>query len=239
MPNDTTPIRPSDVGRNDNTIVPSLDGTKQQVAFALAATGKAREGYTLPELLVRLRAANAPLWSRAVVAGDYNWLSRQPHAPATARGRIGVCHAFDHKGNARTTPCVAQHGSGAGACNASAPNVGDGTRRWRYDGYDAPAFDVSPQATVKAARDNFAAVTGVLLKRFARSRVEATPAVAQLLALDGGAFVLPNARRKAASNAPKRRARKAANVASDAPANAPSGDTGDAPASDAPNDTSD
>ncbi len=178
----------------------SLSDTPIKLAFALAATTKAREGVTLDEFVVRTMAAGLPLWWRPVKVGELTWFVRQPGTPAgQRRGTTHVCSHRAKKGSIET--CAGGHTGKGETCGFEFRSAGDGVRRWRNDvgAHEPPAFDGDANATVKAARDAMRGhLANLAARKFSRADMLATPSIAD--AIERGMAtdaMLPGGARKA------------------------------------------
>ncbi len=167
---------------------------EQNRAFALAASppvvaGKraTHPGYALSKLVLRCWAVGVPVWG-ADVAYDgyivpYDYSSHM-------RGKRNT-HQFEHtEARGESIPCK---GHGLASCDAIAPSLGDGVRRWRHDGEPGPAEADVPSL----ARRRLNEVTEYLRGHGqGEANIRATPSIAQVVELlDALPDVVPRERR--------------------------------------------
>lgn len=135
--------------------IPGFDVPQGQ-ASALALATEQPEGVTLDELRFRYLAAGGPVWRVPFSEVDPRWFSTHPGE--SYQGPDGVTHEFPHGSEeGDRTRCPGGHRGKGTACQASAPNRGDGQTRWRYEGRILPApWDQHPLEIERLAAANAA-----------------------------------------------------------------------------------
>ena len=150
----------------------------QYKAFAMAAAAPqdlperdAHAGSTIDELVLRCWAVGTPVWGADV---DYEGRIG-PAEYVYMRGKQGT-HQFEHTGRSGAPVRCAGHGSES--CPVAAISVGDGARRWRYDGADGPS-DADAPGLAKQRLDEVRAE--LRARGFSDADIDATPSIAQII----------------------------------------------------------
>ena len=150
----------------------------QYDAFAVAAApprdlpGRdAHAGYAIDRLVLRCWAIGTPVWGADVVHGGRIGKPEYTHMRAKR-----LTHEFEHTG--RGGAPARCEGHGGEPCPATATSVGDGVRRWRYDGADGPA-DADAPALAEQRLDEVRAE--LRARGFSDADIEATPSIAQIV----------------------------------------------------------
>ena len=173
-------------GREPKEIVPGHFNTQQEAYAVAAASPKdalgrdAHPGYDLDQLALRCWAVGVPVRGAdhipkrqqgRILRDDYHFMR-------DSRWRV---HQLEHREPAENpTTCKGHKGQGA-PCGATAVSLGDGFRRWRYDGGNVGPADADVPSL---ARARLARVRTYLLDRGqSEANIATTPSIAQIVKL--------------------------------------------------------
>lgn len=211
-----TAITPKRAG-NANSRSIALGTIGQQQAHMQGLTTANESGVTFEQYLERWAASGGPLWAgKQTGSGQCDYFVTDA---TTGARRTGIVHKFRHlESEGKRTACMGGHAGKGSSCatGATAPNKGDNVTRWRADGsnYGPVANESNASKLRAAAHAAIDARVGQLYGMgFTKADIEATPSIAQYVALL--AYVVPSkAGSKAAAPAASKPASKARSKAS-------------------------
>lgn len=202
-------ITPKAVGMANSRSI-AIGTIGQQQAHMQGLTTGDDAGVTFAQYLARWAASGGPLWAtKQTPSGQPDYFIAEP---TTGARRTGTVHAFRHLATeGKRTGCVGGHNGRGSSCDATAPNKGDNSRRWRADGssFGTVANESNERAVLRAAHAAIdARVAHLYGMGFGMADIAATASIAQYVEMLG--YVVPS---KAGSKASAKPAGKATSKA--------------------------